>query len=859
VPVYQSTCYSISGTCTGYGITLDINGSPIGDLSTTAPDGQSPAFQQSNGLLLDGLGGTPSAYSWTLGTTITVSFADHFYSNDWSQPADYTPEALVGLLRRDSAIGTVPLKRFYNSTTGHNYYSTAADQPSGFTEQATLGYLDSSSGTGLDALYRHFNSAVGDYLLSTNSTPPSGYVLQATLGYLQLGSNVTTYIRNPIGQVVQAKTADVTYNYIYDAAHRLQSVNDSRGNKTISYALTAAGRRVAMQDSDGNRTDYQYDPVGRLTGIWAPNNELTSFVYDDGGRLAEKWFPNGVNTQYSYNADNTLAQLINRHGSSMIISQHDYTYDQVGNRNSHKELIGGVTTPYSYGYDNLNRLISVNGSETYAYDPLGNRRTKTSGGSTLAYVYDNANQLLEIRSGSTGGPLTAGLVYDLNGNLQKKCEGGTVTVSPTNCSGSTVTDLTHDSLNRLAQVSKTGISAESYKYDDGGRRIQKTIASTPMNYLYDGPDIVGEYTNTWGSPAAILTHGPGMDDPILRVASAAAKYFHQDGLGSVVGVTNQAGGIDGTARYDAYGVKLASTGTIPQYGYTGREPDDTGLIFYRARFYDPSVGRFTQRDPIGINGGINTYAYVNNNPIGFRDPAGLIAEAANVNTLSENLSYYGSSSGESSSLKSGEQNFAQLQPSATSSPNFDMDVFDYLGGSNYKFSGSMGDGGIMQACHPSCADRIPNGPPGASLDANIKDVQERAERFGLLNAGTWFYNQVKPGGPWDYKRQGGGAPGTCCNYEDFGNFNYGATGAALGIPEIFLLNEAGRAHVREHGLLPGHGRPGPSAFPWLGIPPYGDGFNDQLQIKKGIEYFNTHRRQPTSKMTKRERGFLYEV
>jgi YD repeat-containing protein len=145
-----------------------------------------------------------------------------------------------------------------------------------------------------------------------------------------------------------------------------------------------------MQDSDGNRTDYQYDPVGRLTGIWAPNNELTSFVYDDGGRLAEKWFPNGVNTQYSYNADNTLAQLINRHGSGMIISQHDYTYDQVGNRKSHNELIGGVTTPYTYGYDNLNRLTSVNGSETYAYDPLGNRRTKTSGGSTLAYVYDNA-------------------------------------------------------------------------------------------------------------------------------------------------------------------------------------------------------------------------------------------------------------------------------------------------------------------------------------------------------------------------------------------------------------------------------------------------------------------------------------
>ena len=547
----------------------------------------------------------------------------------------------------------MPLKRYYNSTTGHNYYSTSADQPSGFTEQATLGYLDSSSGTGLNALYRHFNSTFGDYLLSTSSTPPSGYVLQATLGYLQLGSNVTTYIRNPIGQVVQAKTADVTYNYTYDAAHRLQSVNDSRGNKTISYALTAAGRRVAMQDSDGNRTDYQYDPVGRLTGIWAPNNQLTSFVYDDGGRLAEKWFPNGVNSQYRYNADNTLAQLINRHSSGMIISQHDYNYDGIGNRNSHKELIGGVTTPCSYGYDNLNRLTSVNGSETYAYDPLGNRRTKTVGGSTLAYVYDNANQLLEIHSGSAGGPLTAGLVYDNNGNLQKKCDGGTVTVSPTSCTGSTVTDLTHDSFNRLAQVSKTGISAEAYK----GRRIQKTIGATPTNYLYDGPDIVGEYTNTWGSPAAILTHGPAMDDPILRVASAAAKYFHQDGLGSVVGVTNQAGGTDGTARYDAYGIKLASTGTIPQYGYTGREPDETGFIYYRARFYDPGIGRFIQRDPIRLAGGVNTYTYVGNNPTRLIDPSGLSpVDSSATNQQTQSVSYYGSSSG----ISSGAQNLAEI-------------------------------------------------------------------------------------------------------------------------------------------------------------------------------------------------------
>ena len=376
-------------------------------------------------------------------------------------------------------------------------------------------------------------------------------------------------------------------------------------------------------NSDGNRTDYQYDPVGRLTGIWAPNNQLTSFVYDDGGRLAEKWFPNGANTQYSYNADNTLAQLINRHGSGMIISQHDYTYDQVGNRNSHKELIGGLTTPYSYGYDNLNRLISVNGSETYAYDPLGNRRTKTSGGSTLAYVYDNANQLLEIHSGSAGGPLTAGLVYDLNGNLQKKCDGGTVTVSPTNCTGTTVTDITNDFLNRPVQIAKTGIAAQSYKYDDSGRRIQKVNGSTIINYLYNGSQILDQYDNTWGQPTFNYVYGPGADAPTIRANSTGAQFYHQNGIGNAVAVTNQTGLTDGTATYDVYGNLTASTGTIPTYGFTGREPDETGLIFYRARYYDPSIGRFTQRDPIGMLGGTNLYAYAGSNPTNFRDPEGL--------------------------------------------------------------------------------------------------------------------------------------------------------------------------------------------------------------------------------------------
>jgi RHS repeat-associated protein len=148
--------------------------------------------------------------------------------------------------------------------------------------------------------------------------------------------------------------------------------------------------------------------------------------------------------------------------------------------------------------------------------------------------------------------------------------------------------------------------------------------------LYNGADIVAEYGPTWGLPLAQYTQGPKIDDPIIRATATAAQYYHQDGLGSVVGVSNNLGGTDATQRFDAWGNKIASTGTTPHYGYTGREPDETGLIFYRARYLDPTVGRFTQRDPIGLRGGLNKYTYVGENPLSYSDALGLFTVVGGV-------------------------------------------------------------------------------------------------------------------------------------------------------------------------------------------------------------------------------------
>ncbi len=247
------------------------------------------------------------------------------------------------------------------------------------------------------------------------------------------------------------------------------------------------------------------------------------------------------------------------------------------------------------------------------------------GNKTLGYNHDAANQLTELQ----GATRVKGMVYDAAGNLTQKCENGTVTLtgSPaTACTGAIVTNLTHDQLNRVSAAAVTAAPNHSFTYDDQGRRLSKTVGATTTNYLYNGQDILAEY-QSWSGALAHLTHGPGTDEPLQRVQGTVGHSYMQDGLGSVVAAVPHdavnGGATVGTQRFDAWGNTVAqSSAAVPLYGYTGREPDATGLIYYRARYYDPAIQRFTQRDPIGWAGGINGYAYVGNNPINLTDPSG---------------------------------------------------------------------------------------------------------------------------------------------------------------------------------------------------------------------------------------------
>ena len=120
-------------------------------------------------------------------------------------------------------------------------------------------------------------------------------------------------------------------------------------------------------------------------------------------------------------------------------------------------------------------------------------------------------------------------------------------------------------------------------------------------------------------------HGPGIDEPLARIdgGRTAAAYYHADGLGSILKTTDGAGNAVHAYRITTPG-EPSRPGAEPGYAFTGREWDpETGLYYYRARYYDPKVGRFISEDPIGFEGGVNFYAYVENNPANAIDPLGL--------------------------------------------------------------------------------------------------------------------------------------------------------------------------------------------------------------------------------------------
>ncbi|MCK5612960.1 RHS repeat protein [Candidatus Pacearchaeota archaeon] len=399
-------------------------------------------------------------------------------------------------------------------------------------------------------------------------------------------------------------------SYLYDRIGRVNDVNTA-DSKIISYEYGSRGLRTKLVYPDDSYITYEYDALGRLTKIKDSNsptpNVLAAYEYDELSRRTLLTLGNDANAVYDYDLGNRLETLTNNldDTNSIVFDYNDY--DKVGNRLSCK--IDDANTQI-YEYDNLYQLILADyndgNSTSYYYDPLGNR-TVVDDGSSIVYDVNCLNQYTAV--GPQGSQTS--YYYDANGNL---ADDGTYLYY-------------YDCENRLLDVNDKATSnpVVSYGYDYQGRRISKTVSGGTTKYCYDGDQVIAEYN---GSDTLLrkFVYGLGIDEPICMIDVPGGNkvyYYHFDGLGSVIALSNVNSVIVERYSYDVFGEPNRISDVNNPYYFTGRRYDsEAGLYYYRARYYDPNIGRFLQTDPIGYDDGLNMYRYCFNNPLDLVDPDG---------------------------------------------------------------------------------------------------------------------------------------------------------------------------------------------------------------------------------------------
>ncbi len=348
---------------------------------------------------------------------------------------------------------------------------------------------------------------------------------------------------------------------------------------------------------------------------------LHRYYYDDTYQLVDVTYPDQRTGHYEYDVMGNRI-YVDEKGEAL-----DYTlkpnglnqYDAVSKSKQNIDVKGTVT--------GTSPTVKVNGvtGKINGTSYLAEDVTLNSGANTLTATATNAGGSTQASVSVTLDTVADKLfTYDSNDSLTRSTF------------GTKQANYTYDYENRVVSITQTGLPNATYKYDYLGRRIEKNIGGTITKYIYDGDNIIAEYNGSV-TLVAKYVYGPSIDEPIRIEKGSTICYYHFDGLGSVTDLSNSSGAqiehyyylpFGKTKIYNASGVKLADSAYGNYYRFTARQWDpESSLYYYRARYYDPNLGRFLQADPVGYDGGdLNLYGYSGNNPINYRDPTGLCRE-----------------------------------------------------------------------------------------------------------------------------------------------------------------------------------------------------------------------------------------
>jgi RHS repeat-associated protein len=483
----------------------------------------------------------------------------------------------------------------------------------------------------------------------TTITDPTGKVVKyeyddngQLINKTDKNGTATKYSYDGIGNVAKITYSDDrTVKFTYDETNLLESIDDWNGttsieydvigqtskvtdykNRELKYTWTKSGQKQSITYPNGSRIQYEYNACGNLTKVTDANNKTTTYAYDSLNRVKERIIPNGAITQYEYDSLGQLTARTEKTGSS-VREKYNFDYDSNGNRIKKAKVAAGITETTSYVYDALNELVEVsdkNNTRKYSYDEFNNRAAKEeTGKGKITYKYNRLNQLTEENQGSSSKVYS----YDNQGNLTE-----------VKAAGKTQASYTFDSTNMLSKAVTDKGSAE-YKYDGQGNRINTKLAvdktvMSDIDYIIDAEtaynDIVMAVDSVSGKESS-YTYG---EDHISVETAEIINYYVNNEINSVTDILDDSGKVQNTINYNEFGVienpeVVNTNGNI--FGYTGHVYDNsTGLHYAKARYYDPTVGRFISEDSYrgDINDpvSLNLYTYVNNNPINLFDPTG---------------------------------------------------------------------------------------------------------------------------------------------------------------------------------------------------------------------------------------------
>ena len=403
-------------------------------------------------------------------------------------------------------------------------------------------------------------------------------------------------------------------HYEYDSRNQLVQKSVPYGGDYI-YEYDIMGRLTAYRDTDG-WTQIDRSPRGEILRTVDPDGHEVSSEYDVLGNRVRLTYPDGYAVEYRYNTQGQLSRIEGPDGSALAEYSHDglgrTSAVQFGNGSSTAiqsnpdssiasilhQFSGGEAVSFDYSYNAINQRVADDISDSrFQYRPPLSQSTTTTA--------NELNQFNEV-----GGRTMS---YDQNGNLFWD---GTST-------------FIHDEQNQLI-YSANETSSASYVYSAFGQRRLKSSGLTTTRYVHDGEHVIAEYED--GPDGALLkrfVYGPGIDRPVSMTIGQQEYYYHLDALGSVVALSDGTGALAEAYAYSPFGEVSAPSQLGNPFLYTARAMDpETGLYYYRNRYYDAALGRFLQPDPSGYQGGINLYAYVEANPLNLVDPFGLRGQSS---------------------------------------------------------------------------------------------------------------------------------------------------------------------------------------------------------------------------------------